>query len=114
MDDYLDLFNDPWNEALPGGGDFSWSDILAQFGFYPPALTAVAAAVANPTYSNIRAVEVAYRQGGYYPPAALMSWLWGKYYQHWGYRAPGEIMGFGADYWPILLIGVAAIFLLRK
>ena len=103
------------DQALPGAGqDFSWSQILAQFGFYPPALVPIAAAIANPTYSNIIAVDQAYRAGGYQAPSTLMNWLWGKYYRELPVRLPGYAATTIGDYLPLILIGAAFLFLSRR
>src|SRR5262245_40349473 len=90
-----------WTEEPTSGGGFSWSQILANFGFYPPALGAVAAAAAHPTLFNIRAVENAYRQGGYQAPGELMDWLYSRYYEQFPRRIPGQVTGMLGQYWPI-------------
>lgn len=113
MRDWTDQLNPPYTPPI-GGDGFSWSEILANFGYYPPALGAVAAAVSNPTYSNIRAVESAYARGGYDAPGMLMDWLWSRYYEEMPQRLPGQITTALTDYWPLLLIGAVFLFARRK
>jgi hypothetical protein len=103
----------PSTPPISGDGDFSWSEILANFGFYPPAMSAIAAAISNPTYGNVLEVETVYRRGGYTPPSALMNWLWSKVYTGGGYYPYGGVGGV-TNYLPLILIGAAIIFMARK
>jgi hypothetical protein len=118
MPDYTTGLWDPegtYTPPIAGDGDgFSWSEILANFGYYPPALGAVAAAVARPTLANIRAVENAYARGGYSAPGPLIDWLYSRYYETLPQRLPGEVTGAVAQYWPLFLLGGLLLFTRRK
>src|SRR4030095_14691347 len=94
--------------------EWGWEDIAAEFGYYPPALADIAAGTARPTYQNIRAVENPYRRGGYDPPALLIDWLWGRYYEEIPRQLPGQIGGFVGDYGMIILLAVGAFLVLKK
>jgi uncharacterized protein (TIGR03382 family) len=109
-----DFYTFDYTPPIAGNGDFSWGEILANFGFYAPALDEIAAAIANPTYSNVLAVETAYRRGGHTPPAPLMNWLWSKYARELPTRIPGEVLSGIGNYWPLILLGVVVLFARRR
>jgi len=111
----LQVFQGEFDYTPPIAGDgFSWQEILANFGFYPAALPAIAAAISRPTYSNVLAVEQAYRRGGHQAPAVLMNWLWGKYARELPSRAPGEVLTGIGNYWPLILLGAVVLFARRR